>query len=107
MGTTFRIAIQFEKNFTEKMAHRIVKVMRRQISTIVEKKVVNSEDDKDSSHPLLEHELPDENCMKTESKNFCTMTENDQKTWIALTEEEKAQLEMVLFDIILYDLGLR
>ena len=92
------------------MAHRIVKVMRRQISTFVEKKVVNSDDDKDGSDPLLE-ELPggvsDENCLKTEPKNFCTMTENDQKTWIALTEEEKAQLEMVLFDIILYDLGLR
>ena len=70
------------------MAHRIVKVMRRQISTFVEKKVVNSDDDKDGSDPLLE-ELPggvsDENCLKTEPKNFCTMTENDQKTWIALT----------------------
>ena len=39
--------------------------------------------------------------------NFCTMDENDQKTWIVLTEDEKAELEMVLFEMTLYDLGLR
>ena len=35
------------------------------------------------------------------------MDENHQKTWIVLTEDEKAELEMVLFEMTLYDLGLR
>ena len=41
------------------------------------------------------------------NSNFCTMDENHQKTWIVLTEDEKAELEMVLFEMTLYDLGLR
>ena len=61
----------------------------------------------------MSHESAVKNtAMKNESTlkkpmNFCTMTEKDQKTWIVLTEAEKAELEMVLFEMTLYDLGLR
>ena len=99
------------------MAPKLVKAMQRQISTLVEKTASRSDHYKnDGTEALIKRKISrsvshDSTIMKESTNprnsNFCTMDENHKKTWIVLTEDEKAELEMVLFEMTLYDLGLR
>ena len=87
--------------------------MQRQISTLVEKTTSRSDTEALIKRKLTRSVSHDSTIMKKvestnpRNSNFCTMDENHQKTWIVLTEDEKAELEMVLFEMTLYDLGLR
>ena len=93
------------------MAPKLVKAMQRQISTLVEKTSSRSDTEALIKRKLSRSVSHDSTMMKESTNlrnsNFCTMDENHQKTWIVLTEDEKAELEMVLFEMTLYDLGLR
>ena len=93
------------------MAPKLVKAMQRQISTLVEKTSSRSDTEALIKRKLSRSVSHDSTIMKESTNprnsNFCTMDENHQKTWIVLTEDEKAELEMVLFEMTLYDLGLR
>ena len=95
------------------MAPKLVKAMQRQISTLVEKTTSRSDTEALIKRKLSRSVSHDSTIMKEvdspnpRNPNFCTMNENHQKTWIVLTEDEKAELEMVLFEMTLYDLGLR
>ena len=93
------------------MAPKLVKAMQRQISTLVEKTSSRSDTEALIKRKFSRSVSHDSTIMKESTNprnsNFCTMDENHQKTWIVLTEDEKAELEMVLFEMTLYDLGLR
>ena len=99
------------------MAPKLVKAMQEQISTLLEKTTSRSDNKKNDGEDLIQRKLSrsvshDSTIMKEvvtnpRNSNFCTMDESHQKTWIVLTEDEKAELEMVLFEMTLYDLGLR
>ena len=99
------------------MAPKLVKAMQEQISTLLEKTTSRSDNKKNDGEDLIQRKLSrsvshDSTIMKEvvtnpRNSNFCTMDESHQKTWIVLTEDEKAELEMVLFEMTLYDAGLK